>query len=276
MINDCADATVCILNACALTSTRAACDAALKSAIVLLADNVIIFLSRGEERTYGRLSGEAIAAPPQVRDSSGDVMTPCNPVLVFRKMQFGRHADDIFGCLIAEVVNWGMTAAIGQRYSSESPGMSCRRDMYTVVLGKLWTIMLWNFVPPPTKPTKSGLFCALFSLSPCFSSNYMMFEVLETSWGSLQERLDSAKTLDEVINAHNAYLSNIHSRALLHPDSKDVYDKLIQVSSCHVLCSSLMYPYRPSRTILLGGMRSATRTPKYRTLYDAMAVFATK
>lgn len=68
----------------------------------------------------------------------------------------------------------------------------------------------------------------------------MMFEVLETSWGSLQERLDSAKTLDDVIDAHNAYLSNIHSRALLNPDSKGVYDKLIQVSCCTALCYAVL------------------------------------
>lgn len=63
----------------------------------------------------------------------------------------------------------------------------------------------------------------------------MMFEVLETSWGTLQERLDSAKTLDDLIYAHDTYLSDILGRALLHPDSKDVADKLNQVLFTHVL-----------------------------------------
>ncbi|CAM9405285.1 unnamed protein product, partial [Sphacelaria rigidula] len=60
-------------------------------------------------------------------------------------------------------------------------------------------------------------------------SNYMMFEVLETSWGTLQEQLDSAHTLDDIINAHDAYLSNILERALLRDDSLHVLDKLLKV-----------------------------------------------
>lgn len=56
-----------------------------------------------------------------------------------------------------------------------------------------------------------------------------MFEVLETSWGTLQERLDSALTLDYIIEAHHTYLSDIMGRAMLHPDSKDVSDKLEEV-----------------------------------------------
>lgn len=60
-------------------------------------------------------------------------------------------------------------------------------------------------------------------------SNYMMFEVLETSWGTLQERLDSAQTLDDLINAHKTYLSDIMCRALLNDDSRDVSAKLEEV-----------------------------------------------
>lgn len=57
----------------------------------------------------------------------------------------------------------------------------------------------------------------------------MMFEVLETSWGTLQDRLTSARTLDDIIDAHNTYLSDILGRALLHHDSKDVSEKLEEV-----------------------------------------------
>lgn len=61
-------------------------------------------------------------------------------------------------------------------------------------------------------------------------SNYMMFEVLETSWGTLQERLDAATTLDDVINAHDSYLTDIRTRALLNADSEDVRRKLHEVA----------------------------------------------
>lgn len=58
-----------------------------------------------------------------------------------------------------------------------------------------------------------------------------MFEVLETSWGALQERMDSAKTLDDLINAHDAYLADIMSKSLLNHGSQDVNDKLEEVRS---------------------------------------------
>eukprot|EP00904_Undaria_pinnatifida_P002799 jgi/Undpi1/1251/HiC_scaffold_108.g14165.m1 len=47
------------------------------------------------------------------------------------------------------------------------------------------------------------------------STNYMMFEVLETSWGSLHERLDSARNLDDLINAHKTYLSDHHVLSII-------------------------------------------------------------
>lgn len=76
----------------------------------------------------------------------------------------------------------------------------------------------------PTCPS-----CILF-----FSlSNYVMFEVLETSWGILQENLNSALTMDEIMEAHNSYLSGIMVRALLHEDSTYVADKLNEVRSVY-------------------------------------------
>lgn len=67
-----------------------------------------------------------------------------------------------------------------------------------------------------------------------------MFEVLETSWETLQGRLDSAHTLDDIIHAHNTYLSDIMGKALLHPDSKDVSDKLIEarLNHCSAQCKN--------------------------------------
>ena len=46
---------------------------------------------------------------------------------------------------------------------------------------------------------------------------FLMFEVLETSWLSLMSTIHSAKCLDDVINAHEAYLNGILDRALLAP-----------------------------------------------------------
>lgn len=69
-----------------------------------------------------------------------------------------------------------------------------------------------------------------------------MFEVLETSWETLQGKLDSAHTLDDIIHAHNTYLSDIMGKALLHPDSKDVSDKLIEARlyACSAQCKSIV------------------------------------
>eukprot|EP00752_Nemacystus_decipiens_P006417 g5780.t2 len=60
-------------------------------------------------------------------------------------------------------------------------------------------------------------------------SNYMMFEVLETSWGMLEENLDSATTLDDLLEAHKAYMDGILARGLLNDESKGVYKKVYEV-----------------------------------------------
>ncbi|CAM9606481.1 unnamed protein product [Scytosiphon promiscuus] len=60
-------------------------------------------------------------------------------------------------------------------------------------------------------------------------SNYMMFEVLETSWGMLQESLDAARTLDDIIQAHNAYMAGILAKALLNQENISVKTKLEEV-----------------------------------------------
>ena len=46
---------------------------------------------------------------------------------------------------------------------------------------------------------------------------FLMFEVLETSWLNLQETISRAKSLDDVITAHDAYLAEVLDRALLAP-----------------------------------------------------------
>ena len=46
-------------------------------------------------------------------------------------------------------------------------------------------------------------------------SAFLMFEVLESAWQQLGERLSKAKCLDDVIRAHDAYLEGILQRSLL-------------------------------------------------------------
>lgn len=63
-------------------------------------------------------------------------------------------------------------------------------------------------------------------------SNYMMFEVLETSWGMLQDNLDSATTLDDLVEAHKTYMKGILARALLSDESTEVHSKVHEVGPC--------------------------------------------
>jgi gamma-tubulin complex component 3 len=50
--------------------------------------------------------------------------------------------------------------------------------------------------------------------------NYLMFEVLEGSWVSLLDKINASKSLDDVVFAHDEYLSNIMQLALLGDDSE--------------------------------------------------------
>lgn len=71
---------------------------------------------------------------------------------------------------------------------------------------------------------------------PPHRSNYMMFEVLETSWGTLQNSLDSALTLDDIIQAHKAYMKGILARAMLNEESTDAKNKVEEVSTDYNTC----------------------------------------
>jgi len=44
---------------------------------------------------------------------------------------------------------------------------------------------------------------------------YLMFEVVESAWRALEDAITRATCLDDIIQAHNLYLSQIHERALL-------------------------------------------------------------
>ena len=51
--------------------------------------------------------------------------------------------------------------------------------------------------------------------------NYLMFEVLERGWEALVGSLGRARTLDDVIRAHDVYLDEIVEKALLGPEGGD-------------------------------------------------------
>jgi hypothetical protein len=46
-------------------------------------------------------------------------------------------------------------------------------------------------------------------------SAFLMFEVMETTWMSLEQKIDSAQSLNDVIVAHDNYLAEILERSLL-------------------------------------------------------------
>jgi gamma-tubulin complex component 3 len=46
---------------------------------------------------------------------------------------------------------------------------------------------------------------------------FLMFEVMESAWVTLGERVHGASCLDEVVAAHDAYLSEVLDKALLAP-----------------------------------------------------------
>lgn len=71
----------------------------------------------------------------------------------------------------------------------------------------------------------------------------MMFEVLETSWGLLQENLDSAVTLDDLVQAHEAYMEGILARALVNDESTEVKDKVNEVGRCSGLYVRELIPF---------------------------------
>lgn len=48
---------------------------------------------------------------------------------------------------------------------------------------------------------------------------YIMFEVLEVSWKKLEERLETAKDMDDVIEANESFLDTIISQLLLDQKS---------------------------------------------------------
>ncbi|XP_064473706.1 gamma-tubulin complex component 3-like isoform X2 [Ornithodoros turicata] len=55
---------------------------------------------------------------------------------------------------------------------------------------------------------------------------YIVFEVIECAWAELQTKVEHAQDLDQIIKAHEEFLSTIMTRALLDTDSRDVLSEL--------------------------------------------------
>ena len=53
-------------------------------------------------------------------------------------------------------------------------------------------------------------------------SAFLMFEVMESAWLTLQDAVQRACCLDDVIRAHDAYLGEIMDRALLAPQHESI------------------------------------------------------
>lgn len=51
---------------------------------------------------------------------------------------------------------------------------------------------------------------------------YILFEVIECSWAKLQERVQQAKALDDILNAHDEYLTDIKCGAFLDSTSGEL------------------------------------------------------
>jgi len=82
--------------------------------------------------------------------------------------------------------------------------------------------------------------------------NYLMFEVLEGGWEGLERSVEKAKSLDDVIIAHNSYLSEIVEKSLLGdkgsgegPTLETLLQKLLSIAlkfgkfQAHIFTNSL-------------------------------------
>ena len=58
-------------------------------------------------------------------------------------------------------------------------------------------------------------------------SAFLMFEVMESAWLTLQDAVHRACCLDDVIRAHDAYLGEIMDRALLAPQHESINMQVI-------------------------------------------------
>ena len=81
-------------------------------------------------------------------------------------------------------------------------------------------------------------------------SAFLMFEVMESAWLTLQDAVHRACCLDDVIRAHDAYLGEIMDRALLAPQHERINMQVCAWMRSGPLLSMLLLLVSWSRDIL--------------------------
>ncbi|KER32716.1 hypothetical protein T265_01206 [Opisthorchis viverrini] len=101
---------------------------------------------------------------------------------------------------------------------------------------------------------------------------YVNFEVLECAWERLHKRIQAATDLDEVIEAHHAFLSSVIMRCLLDAASRQVigqlrtiFDLILSFAQLHQELNNLASAELAARERYTNEMVEATRRGKWGT-----------
>lgn len=102
--------------------------------------------------------------------------------------------------------------------------------------------------------------------------NFLMFEVMESAWSTLQEKLGKALSLDDVIKAHDNYLAEILDRALLGPQHEGLCVQLHQLLQSILRFCSLEETLVADVLTAVSQAQSATR-PDDSTSYNGVPAY---
>lgn len=91
---------------------------------------------------------------------------------------------------------------------------------------------------------------------------FIMFEVLETAWQMLEENIAKARSLDDVIEAHSEYLSEILDKSFLTPAHEALHMQVQQVQQIILRFCSL------EETLIADAMASVARRRMARNMAD--------
>lgn len=72
---------------------------------------------------------------------------------------------------------------------------------------------------------------------------YIEFEVMECSWAEFWRKLNSAQGVDEIVEAHDAFLRLIYLRAMIDEQSLHIYHKLRSIYDCITDFQSLLLSF---------------------------------
>mmetsp|Transcript_8706 Transcript_8706/g.17003 ORF Transcript_8706/g.17003 Transcript_8706/m.17003 type:complete len:751 (+) Transcript_8706:47-2299(+) len=59
--------------------------------------------------------------------------------------------------------------------------------------------------------------------------NYLLIEVVESSWIRFQQAIVTVKDLEELINCHSNYLQDLHNRSFLGPQTDSIYRQVLKL-----------------------------------------------